>query len=126
MLHNILVFSQVFVVCFSLVPTSQELGICSIIGAITAVDLYSDWVCDTDLIPVGDVCTWGGIVCDGTDIIVIDLEDINISLSGTIPPEIGLLVSLKNFSVPEHYLSDVLPTEIVTLSNLLFPLLLED
>jgi hypothetical protein len=61
-------------------------------------------------------CTWHGVVCE--DGYVIGLRLNSNQLSGSIPPELGTLGSLKHLILNANQLSGPIPAELGNLSNL--------
>ncbi|XP_065848551.1 probable LRR receptor-like serine/threonine-protein kinase At3g47570 isoform X3 [Euphorbia lathyris] len=74
--------------------------------------LASNWSKDTS------VCDWIGITCGTRHLRVRGIRLRNMSLTGTIPPQIGKLSFLVNFSLPFNFFHGSLPVELSNLRRL--------
>ena len=71
----------------------------------------------------GTECTWFGVTCDAAGTTVSGLGLYGNQLSGTIPPELGNLVSLEDLSLSSNQLTGPIPTELASLTNLQYLIL---
>eukprot|EP00586_Coscinodiscus_wailesii_P004351 CAMPEP_0172481772 /NCGR_PEP_ID=MMETSP1066-20121228/7863_1 /TAXON_ID=671091 /ORGANISM="Coscinodiscus wailesii, Strain CCMP2513" /LENGTH=571 /DNA_ID=CAMNT_0013244365 /DNA_START=45 /DNA_END=1757 /DNA_ORIENTATION=+ len=66
-----------------------------------------------------EVCSWKGVVCDPTDReTVIGISLANHRVIGTLPRELGELVSLKTIDLSQNLLEGTIPPEIAALPHL--------
>ena len=66
-----------------------------------------------------EVCSWEGIVCDPTDQeTVIGISLANHRFIGTLPSELGKLVSLKTIDFSQNLIEGTIPPEIAALPHL--------
>jgi len=66
-----------------------------------------------------DVCEWEGIECDSTDretIIGIDIS--NTRFEGTIPPQLGQLVTLVHLKLSQNLIAGTIPPQVADLPHL--------
>jgi hypothetical protein len=75
------------------------------------------WATVIDFLVPSDHCMWDAIECDG-DGKLINITLVNENLSGSLPPEIGLLSSLKTLNLQGNRLTGSLPSEVGYLTNL--------
>ena len=74
------------------------------------------WLDITEFVVPLSYCDWGGVGCTNGLLTSVLLPSQN--LLGTIPPEIGLLKSLKSLDLSNNHLTGSIPTEIGFLQNL--------
>ncbi|MDH3246541.1 MAG: hypothetical protein OEM26_18115, partial [Saprospiraceae bacterium] len=77
----------------------------------------STWTNNTNWGDTCDVCLWYGVGCDGNGR-VIDINLNNNGLTGTLPPDIGLLTELREVDLVNNTVSGSIPLEIGNLTLL--------
>ncbi|MBA0819175.1 hypothetical protein Gohar_003711, partial [Gossypium harknessii] len=66
------------------------------------------------------ICNWVGVTCESRNQRVIALDLFNMSLSGTIPPDMGNLSFLTRLNIGYNNFHDLLPVQLTNLYRLKF------
>ncbi|TYG82104.1 hypothetical protein ES288_D01G060400v1 [Gossypium darwinii] len=66
------------------------------------------------------ICNWVGVTCESRNQRVIALDIFNMSLSGTIPPDMGNLSFLTRLNIGYNNFHDLLPVQLTNLYRLKF------
>jgi hypothetical protein len=61
------------------------------------------------------VCSWDGVSCDPTDLVVTEINLAMAGIKGTIPSELGLILSLHKLNLFGNQLSGTVPSEVLAL-----------
>ena len=101
-------------------PSAEDDGLCGFIAAtnIASISNYDEWSCTTDGVTSTDPCAggsvWTGIEC------VNFIQLSSLSITGTMPPEIGSLSLLTQMNMRNNCLTGTLPSELGGLSSLVY------
>ena len=97
-----------------------DYGMCALANAISPNSKgQSGWICSKQSTPTDDLCTWAGLTCS-SDNVVTDIQLGGFGLTGTLPPQIGLLSSITHIELNDNLLHGTVPAQLNQLSNLVY------